>query len=204
MKKLLLTSAGFLNKKVADAFLDLVTKKPSEMKIIFIPTASRTKEELFYVKESKKELLDLGIERENIKELSLDHKISHNEVEGYDVMYVCGGNMFYLLKKVRESGFDEIIKKFIDQSGVYLGVSAGSMLVSLDVSVAAPWDKNDVNLTDTRGLNIVNFCVSPHYVEDEKEIVENLRKKFDFEIKILTDHQAVLVRGDKVEVIGGD
>ena len=68
MKKLLLTSAGFQNPETADEFLKLIDKSPSEIKIIFVPTASsRTEEELKYIKESKKELIDIGIREENIK-----------------------------------------------------------------------------------------------------------------------------------------
>ena len=38
--KLLLTSGGITNKKIADALLDLVGKKAEEINIAFIPTAA--------------------------------------------------------------------------------------------------------------------------------------------------------------------
>ena len=59
MKKLLLTSAGFLNSKIADKFLNLVNKPVSKIKIVFVPTAALTEEEKYYVRYSKKELLKL-------------------------------------------------------------------------------------------------------------------------------------------------
>lgn len=43
MKKLLLTSAGFLNPKIGDEFLKLLSKNPKDIKVLFIPTASEYK-----------------------------------------------------------------------------------------------------------------------------------------------------------------
>ena len=40
MKKCLLTSAGFENLAVKEAFLDLVGKEPSQIKALWVPTAA--------------------------------------------------------------------------------------------------------------------------------------------------------------------
>jgi peptidase E len=195
--KLLLTSAGFLNKEISDTFLDLIKKPANEIHVIFIPTASRTKNELRYVNESHQKLLDLGIT--NITTLNLDHKLNNKEILNSDIIYVCGGNTFYLLQKIRESGFDRILMQF---SGLYVGVSAGSIIVGPNIEVAAPWDENDVRLSDTTGLKLVGFAVIPHYQRKEKSIVEKLQKSANYEILKLTDNQAVLVTSDKKIIIG--
>jgi len=78
---------------------------------LFIPTASRTEEELFYVEKSKQELLNLGILKNNIINFNLDKELSEEELNIFDSIYICGGNTFYLLHKLRESKFDEVIKK---------------------------------------------------------------------------------------------
>ncbi len=111
MKKLLLTSAGFENIKIGEKFLELVNKSVSEIKVLFIPTASRSKGQLFYVEKSKQELLDLDILKNNIINFNLDKELSREELGTFDAIYICGGNTFYLLHKIRESKFDEIIKK---------------------------------------------------------------------------------------------
>ena len=197
MKKFVLTSAGFLNRKIVERFLELCSKPSHEIRVIFVPTASRTDEELKHVKESYKELLDSGIK--DIKTLELDHKIKTDEIAGYDVIYVCGGNTFYLLKKIRESGFDQILNNF---DGVYVGVSAGSIIMGPDIETSAPWDENDVNLQNTKGLDFVDFVDAPHYEESDKEVIDKLKKNVSYEIKEITDNQAILVLGDKIEMIG--
>lgn len=201
MKKLLLTSAGFENPKVGEEFLKLVGKPASEIKIIFVPTASRTEDELFYVNKSKQELFSLGIKHENLKLLDINHKISYKEVSDFDVIYVCGGNTFYLLAKTREFGFDKIIKKFIEQGKLYVGVSAGSILMGTTIAVAGPWDENDIGLTDFTGMNLTNTALIPHYQRKEKSIVEDLRKNLKCEIVALADNQALLVLNDKTKIV---
>lgn len=195
--KLLLTSAGFLNKEVSDTFLSLFNKPTGQIHIIFIPTASRTEEELKHVEESRQELVNLGIT--NITTLNLDHKIATDEINSADVIYVCGGNTFYLLQKIRESGLDQLLPNF---GGLYVGVSAGSIVVGPNIEVSGPWDENDVNLSDTTGMNIVDFAVVPHYQRKDQTIVENLKNRADYEIMELTDNQAVLVENGERKIIG--
>lgn len=196
--KLLLTSNGLKNKEVADAFLRLIDKPINQVHVICVPTASRNEQELQYVNQSRQELIRLGID--SMTTLNLDHSIHPNEIKNADVIYVCGGNTFYLLKKIRESGFDLLLKKF---SGVYVGVSAGSIVVGADVEVAAPWDENDnIKMTDTIGLKIVDFTVSPHYEEGDKEILDQIKSRVSYKIIELTDNQAIVVSDSLYSIIG--
>lgn len=195
--KLLLTSTGFSNKKIAETFLGLFNKSAEKIRLIFIPTASRTKEEMKYVEESRQELIDLGINQ--IITLNLDHQIKKKEVDNADVIYVCGGNTFYLLKKIHDSGFGNILHGY---KGIYIGVSAGSIVVGPNIEVSTPWDENDVNLTDTTGLNIVNFAVIPHYQRKDQSVVEKLKKQAKYDVVTLTDNQAVLVINSERKIIG--
>ena len=203
--KLLLTSTGLTNQKIKNKFLELVNKTPSKIKIIFLPTASRSKEELKYVQASKQELIDLGIPEQNIKTISLDkkldEKIEYNEIMNFDVIYVCGGNTFYLLKKVRESGFDRIITKFIDSGKLYFGVSAGSILVCPDIDIATPFDENEFGIKDLTGLNLTDVIVTPHYCEKEKLIIDKFQKKTKTKVIRITDNQALMVIDEKKEII---
>ncbi|MBI2669202.1 Type 1 glutamine amidotransferase-like domain-containing protein [Candidatus Woesearchaeota archaeon] len=166
--ELLLTSTGLANEIIRDQFLKLIRKAVSTIKVIFIPTASRTKEKLNYVQEAKQELLDLGVLRKNIKTVNLDTKVNYAEVKNYDVIYVCGGNTFFLLKKVRETGFDKIIAKFVHENKLYFGVSAGSIIVCPNIEIASLGDENDVGLKDLTGLGLVDVVVSPQYNIKEK------------------------------------
>jgi len=201
MAKLLLTSTGLANKNIAKKFLQTIAKPASQIKLIFVPTAARSEEELKYVQESKKELLDLGFLTKNIKTIDLDKPASVKSVVDFDSMYVCGGNTFYLLKKVRETGFDKVIKKFVKTGKLYFGVSAGSILVCPTIDIASPFDKNYVGLTYLTGLGLIDVIVSPHYTSEEKPIIDAFKKKSQYTVVPLKDNQALLVVDGETKII---
>jgi dipeptidase E len=104
MKKLLLTSDGFENHKIAEKFVELIAKDVDKAKIFFVPTAAYGEETMSYVYESEKELLDIGVLKENI---IWAEDLQNTDLNDYDVIYVCGGNTFYLLNEIRNTGFDK-------------------------------------------------------------------------------------------------
>lgn len=201
MKKLLLTSDGFANKKIADKFLELVDKKPSDIKMLFIPTASRYEDELKYVKLSENQLVSLGIIKENIMWLDIDKIADAGELEGYDVIYVCGGNTFYLMKKLVDTGLDKKIIEIVNAGKVYVGVSAGSVIAGPDISIAGPFDENDIGLQSMAGLSLTEKIISPHYQRKEKSIIEDFKNKLSYEIVPLCDGQAYLDVDGTVSIV---
>ena len=202
--KLLLTSAGFENPSIAKKFLELLNKPVSKIKVVFIPTAARTLEEGYYAEEAKKEIIALGVKRGNIKTLNLNHLVDYTTVRDFDAIYMCGGNTFFLLKKVKESGFDKILKEFLEEGKLYVGVSAGSIIVGPNIE-GAGWgseaDVNDIELKDLKGLNFTSLAVYPHYKVRLKKEIENYRKRVAYEVVTLTDRQALLILSGAQEFI---
>jgi len=120
-------------------------------------------------------------------------------VEGFDVIYFCGGNTFFILHKVRENGFDKVIERFVNEGKLYIGVSAGSIIMS--PSIATSSDENDIGIKDLTGLKLVDVLIAPHYNENKKSIIEDYRKKLSYEIVPLTDNQALVVRNGKMKIV---
>jgi len=199
--KLLLTSTGLKNREIAECFLELLAKPVAQAKIIFVPTAARSEEELKYVKESKQELFELGFLEENIKIVTLDGPVTYSEVEDFDAIYICGGNTFYLMKKIRETGFGEIIKKMTALNRVYLGVSAGSIIAGSDISIADPFDENDSGIADFSGIGLAKIVVSPHYATGEEKIISNFENQLGITVTRITDNQAILINDSGMTVI---
>ena len=202
--RLFLTSNGFPegSEKLKKEFLNFIDKDIDEIKLAFIPTASIPEEDKWFVTTSK-ELERLGILKKNIIDFQLDKPVSFDDLKEFDVIFVDGGNTFYLLEKVMESGFDEAIKEYLEKDiGVYVGVSAGTILVGPDVEIAEPWDdKSITNLKDTKGLNLIDIAYSPHWVEEDEKMLEPYRKKANYEIKKLRDGEVVIVFDDEIKFI---
>lgn len=188
-KKLILTSTGFVNSKIRKRFLDLVGKKPSEIKVLFIPTASRTDKEIFYVRKSEAELIEMGLQKNNIFWLDTKNISAAGNLDNYHVIYICGGNTFYLLRELRNSGINKKIIELVNNGKVYVGVSAGSIIAGPDISVAETGDENDIGLKDMKGMYLTDKVINPHYKDEYKEVMDGYRKKFPFKIINITDVQ---------------
>lgn len=206
--KLFLTSAG-LSPETTEAFLKLLNKKPEETKVCFIATASYAKHpkgDAFYVKEDRRRLSELGFKMITELDLRKEKEESlRDKLRDFDVIFVSGGNTFYLLKYVRTSGFNKVLKAFLDKGGIYVGESAGSIIVCKDISSAGwepDWDENIVRLKDLRGLGLIDFIVSPHYKPKYEAIIKEEKRKVPYPVIALTDLQAVLVEDDNIQFIG--
>lgn len=85
----------------------------------------------------------------------------------------------------------------------YVGASAGSIIAGPDIAISG-WglsgDKNLVNMTNTSGFNLVSFAVYPHFMEEEREFLEQKSKEVNYEVIPLTDSQAVCVGNGSIEI----
>jgi dipeptidase E len=123
---------------------------------------------------------------------------------GFDVLYIQGGNTFYLLDQLRRSGADTIIRDLVTgDHAVYCGISAGSVVAGPDIAVAGwspEWDRNEVGLTDLAGLGLVPFVLSPHYEQKDATLIA-ARLPLPHPLLALEDGQAWVVDGENQRLI---
>jgi dipeptidase E len=202
--KLFLTSAGLVP-EVAPDFLKLLGKPPEHVRMVFVPTAANPEFDRCYLNKDKINIAQLGItaisevdiEKENNESLAV-------KLKDADIIYVEGGNTFYLLKYVRESGFAQLARRFLERGGVYVGVSAGSMIAGPNIETSN-WkhaDKNDVGLQDLSAMNLVPFAVAPHIDQTNIKATQEEAAKVSYPVIALSDKQAVMVDGAKTQIIG--
>ncbi|MEK7562252.1 MAG: Type 1 glutamine amidotransferase-like domain-containing protein, partial [Patescibacteria group bacterium] len=144
----------------------------------------------------------------NIEEIDIDGK-NKNQLEklfaNKDIIFVEGGNTFYLLKAIRKSGFEKVIRKLLKKGTVYIGASAGSIVAGKTIKTAG-WlgDKNIAKIGNLKGMNLVPFDIFVHYRPEHEQII---KKKLPWKwqrrkLKILTDEQAILAQGSDRILIG--
>jgi dipeptidase E len=126
------------------------------------------------------------------------------------VIYVSGGNQFFLLQQAQKSGFVEVIRNLIIEKGrMYIGTSAGSIVAGPDTYPT--YNIDDVRLAPDlkgyEGFGLVNFCIFPHWGSAFfKDLYLNNRLDFAYKdtqlpIVILTDKQYVRVKDGTFEIV---
>ena len=129
--KLLLTSSGITNQSIADALFSLTEKKPEDTTLVFIPTAANVEAgDKSWLINDLLNLKKLNFKSIEITDISaVDEKIWKPSLEGADVLFFEGGNTYHLMNWVEKSGLKNELSEFL-KDRVYVGLSAGSMIVS--------------------------------------------------------------------------
>lgn len=188
---------------VKDEILKILPKPPKNLKLIHITTASKDEKDKGYVAKDTRLMKGLGF---HVTEVDLDRHTEGQLRELFkdaDVIYVQGGSTFYLLKCVKESGFDKIVKGLINKGVIYIGVSAGSYIAGPTIE-QANWkhEHNTFGLVDLSAMSLVPFLLFVHYIPEYKSLLQEKIPKSKYKFKILTDDQAILVQGDNYKLVG--
>ena len=192
MNNIVLTSCGIRNKDFKNRFYEIILKEELEnKKVLYITTASDGEEDddKSWMDEEYKTIIDLGINESNITEYKIGNEIN---IDDFDIIYMMGGNTFYLLDVIRKTGFDKVIVDFINKGKIYIGSSAGSEILGNSIDVALGYDENNVNMTDFTGLKIVDALIVPHSNRKE-EFISELKNKTKENVITLYDGDGIII-----------
>ena len=221
--KLLLTSGGLTNETLCKALEDLVGKPRQQIHMAFIPTAAFPYENGHF----KKDWLVMDLYRANefcgvldvvsLADLGADDL--RKKLEPADVIFVGGGNTFYLSYMMEKNGLFEKLPELL-QTRVYVGSSAGSMVVSHSLRTSHQAIENPKKFYDeeydelgpkdkasAKTAQLVDLVVRPHMNSQKFEKIKgdflaDIARDVPVPLYALDDQCAVLVDGDKIEVVG--
>lgn len=195
-QNVLLTSAGFydfhknVKKNIVDCFLKMLDKPIQESKILFIQTAATDEIAKEMADKCKQELIWLGATEDSITTYDIGESLSEKDALEFDAVYFTGGDTSYLLRRMKETGFDNIIKSMVYSNKVYVGVSAGSLIAT--PNIGEPYEE------ETSSLCFINAYLSVHCEADQQA-----RTDLPLPHIPLTDNQAIVVGWDGYHVIEG-
>jgi dipeptidase E len=204
MKQLFLTSSS---EGVIDDISKKLPKSPKELNLAFINTAAEVEEgDHWWLRAEKEKLIEVGfnVDEFSIKGMTKDE--IENRLKDKQIIYFCGGNTFYLLDQVIKTGCDEIIKNKIENGVIYIGSSAGSMIVGKRIDLVSTIDdQSKAPDLKSDGLGIVDLAVLPHWGSDifRDEYLKGFETMYIEGIKIvpLTNQQYVWVNDDLIQTI---
>lgn len=197
--KLLLTSTGLTSENIAQEFKSIVVN-PENHLVAIITTAAEGKAENKYSQLAKKQFESMGFVTVDFVDLETEPQ---KDLYSYGIIYVCGGNTFKLLKYAKDADFKSSIENLLKRNGVYIGVSAGSIIVgpSIEIAGEVSADKNEIGLEDLSGFNITDLIILPHYSIEVEEETKAFEAKHGVSVVRISNSQAILVENGQKIVI---
>lgn len=185
MGTIILTSQGFYNEKIINKFKELAKDVMSAPAVV-ISTASDEKNENKWIKKAKDQLIEYGYSNVDIIDIELEQD---KDLSKYKTIYVAGGNGFRLTSVAKATNFSEVIKECVNNGGVYIGVSAGSILLAPSIQLEAEFEPEKIpaGFWDFSGLGLVPATIIPHYETSLEAIVLDFEKKYGYKVIRLTN-----------------
>jgi dipeptidase E len=216
---MLLTSNGIRNNTLKSALGGLIGKPFAATRLVFIPTASvATAGDHGWFIEGLSRLHGLRWREFNILELNgLPAPMILERLRRADVIYVEGGNHYHLANSIIANGLAAEMADIL-ASKVYVGVSAGSMIFSRNLSQRtgeAFGEQEDLRILGETVLaeqrarspfGLFDWYVKPHlnspsFPNRTPKWFERAAAQLDFPVYAIDDDSAVRVRGDETDVV---
>jgi peptidase E len=198
---ILLTSNGLSDERLLDA---LRAHGVSGRAALVVTADNEYKEKNYHVARLTRELQTLGLQVE-----CFDFDVQTPEVlAGYDVVELIGGNPYYLLRSVREHGFEPALRAVAEER-VLIGCSAGALVLTPTLALIdriTP-EMNVVGLRDLSACHLTEVQILPHYGKllRRYEGLEELCRRYEREqgcaVLRLNDGEGVLVDRGSVQRI---
>lgn len=219
--KLLLTSGGITNDTLANELAGLVGKPFNELKIAFIPSAAfgDPSDDKWWLIDDMYRLKNRGAKVSIMSLADCTAEEIAEQLEPADVIFVGGGQTFYLSWLMEQKGLFELLPKLLE-SKVYAGISAGSMimtpkLLTVSFAIRKPGISDEEleelgpegrSLAKTFGL--VDFMFRPHMNGEAKfrditpEMIQRAVDDSGISCYVLDDNSAVKVVGGSAMIVG--
>ena len=189
----------FLTSSFADSYKQLepfVNDSLENKTIAFFDTASQVEEYSEFKDEALALLEKLKM---TVTIIDLNQPNFKEQIKVSDIIFVAGGNTFYLLQELRRSGADQLIEEHINSGKLYIGESAGSIIMAPDIDYIKEMDEPEKasQLKSTAAFNFVDIYPLPHMDNEYmKEAAQIILEKYQDNLPLhpLNDDEVILVK----------
>jgi dipeptidase E len=126
-------------------------------------------------------------------------------IQQYDIIWAMGGNTFCLRYEMQRSGFDTVIRTYLESGGVYAGDSAGAIVAGKSLEGVEFGDEPAfAEETIWQGMGLVDTLIIPHADSPAfATAVAKMRERNGGSGNVLelTDTQALVIDGDSSRIV---
>lgn len=195
----------FLSSSFADVATLLVNVEPNlkGKHVCFIPTASKNEKVVFYVQAARKAFEKLGVIINDLELSSASKTEVQIALSTCDMIYVSGGNTFYLLQQMIQTGADRCIIEAVNQGKLYIGESAGSIVAASNIEYIKAMDnsKEACNLETYEALALVDFYPIPHFNNQPfKQVAHKIENDYKATLHVMgiSNHEVIIVHNNHI------
>ena len=187
------------NERLDRRFLEMIGKdKP---RLAYIPSASDSTRR--YYLEKREYYKRYGIEDILYFDLNKEYDPSlTDELLSCDAIHLSGGDPFQFLGAIRKRGFGPVLKKYHEDGGVLLGISAGAIVLTPSINISHVFYKSRTDKHQAVGL--VDFHFLPHWNqrEDRLEAVKSFSLENRATVYACCDGAGMVMQGGNIELVG--
>jgi len=193
----IITSSGFIDSAERSKEIDeLYAKLCNGKKVLIIDNAASTPK----ISSNYNQRVRVQKNFKNVGAIISDiltiNENNTSKILDYDCIYVLGGDIAELVKLVNNTDFKEKLVKFLEK-GIYIGESAGSIILSDDVKYIYDLKKGtkpkyDKVLITYKGLGLIDMYIFPHYNRTSDSIKEKITNYKNVPVKALNDGEYIL------------
>lgn len=205
MKNLVLTSTLNYDKKI-DEFIKKHQKHKDPILTIIPAFTEFDCYKNIYLSYDNSVYKQYGIKRENIKIFDVCFFFEKDKIEellNSDIIILGGGNTFLFRFLLSRNKMFDVIRKYVQNGGILIGKSAGSIMMSNDIEIAGFADEDIVG-GDVSSLALVDFEVKPHFDFWHKKLPLFLKYSKDRNSKLycLYENSFIIVEDESVNPYG--
>ena len=187
------------NERLDRRWLELVNK--AQPRLAYIPSASDGTRKYFrdkceyYKRYGISDLLYFDLNQE-YDPARLD------ELLACDAIHLSGGDPFQFLGSIRKRNFGPVLKKYWEDGGILLGISAGAIVLTPSIKISHVFYQSRTDKHQAVGL--VDFHFLPHWNlrEGRIEDVKRFSQENQATVYACKDGDGMVIKDGKVELVG--
>ena len=194
---------GGSGKQILDALSSFSRKLDKEKPILYVPLAMESSKYDCCYDWFAKEIRNMNLNKFEMVKSSLE--LSRKDLSNYSAIFIGGGNTYKLLSEIKKNLNYEKIWNYLNNGGTIFGGSAGAIIFGKDINCCLLDDKNDVNLKDVNGFNLLNnYSILCHLknknFKRNRKFLEEYSKKQ--KVLYLPEEDVILIEDNKISIIG--
>ena len=139
----------------------------------------------------------------DLSETFSDKKL--NELLCYGTIYLSAGNKYTFMDSSNKRNLKVILEKHLNNNGLLVGASAGSIMMTPSIDLAEYGDENIPELKNTQGFNFLDFEFHPHFTDQtgEKSYLSDYKKTKNRIIYTCKDGGGIFYKNNQIKLFGG-